>query len=33
MGLLSLTAQHPSARVYTSLSDLRAANNRLNPHG
>jgi hypothetical protein len=33
MGLLSLTAQHPSARVDTSLRDFRAADNRLFPNG
>jgi hypothetical protein len=33
MGLLSLTAQHPNARIDTSLSDFRAADNRLFPNG
>jgi hypothetical protein len=32
-GLLSLTVQHPSARIDTSLSDFRAADNRLFPNG
>jgi hypothetical protein len=32
-GLLSLTAQHPSAKVNRSLRDFRAANNRLSPNG
>jgi hypothetical protein len=31
--LLSLTAQHPSARIDTSLRDFRAADNRLFPNG
>jgi hypothetical protein len=31
--LLSLTAQHPSARLDTSLRDFRAADNRLFPNG
>jgi hypothetical protein len=32
-GLLSLTAQHPSARIDRSLRDFRAAGNRLFPNG
>ena len=32
-GLLSLTAQHPSARIDRSLRDFRAADNRLFPNG
>jgi hypothetical protein len=33
VGLLSLTAQHPSARIDRSLRDFRAAGNRLFPNG
>ena len=32
-GLLSLTAQHPGARIDRSLRDFRAADNRLFPNG
>jgi hypothetical protein len=33
IGLLSLTAQHPSARIDRSLRDFRAVGNRLFPNG